>query len=449
LLPRFLKKIWLNPEHRTVITNTASLSGLQVANTLLPLITIPYVVRVIGPANYGTIAFAQSFVTYFVLLVNYGFDLSASREIARVREDAQKLADVFWSVLWTKVFLFLVSSAVFAVAVVFVPQLRSEWEVMIASYLILIGSVAFPTWLFQGVEKLGLTAIFNFPLKLIFTAGILIFLRTRDQYILVPLLSSGGQVVGGLLALVYGVRNLVVGGVRWPKWGLTISRIKQGWAVFTSTVFVNFYGASNTVLLGFFASQQQVGYFASASKIVGGISALFFTPVSQALYPHVGKVIAQSSERAEEILRKLLFIISIIGIPASTTLFLGAPIVTWVMLGDQFKATVIPLRILSALPFVTAVANVLAVQGALNMKMDRSYLKVVMFGSAVNLSLNLLLDWRFAEVGGAISWLVTEMYITTAFFVLMKNHGIKVFDLQFYSSWLLPSTLSSKSKWKR
>jgi PST family polysaccharide transporter len=77
-----IKRIWKNPDHRTVISNTLSLSGLQVANTLLPLITVPYVVRVIGPGNYGLIAFAQAFVTYFVLLVNYGFDLSASREVA-------------------------------------------------------------------------------------------------------------------------------------------------------------------------------------------------------------------------------------------------------------------------------------------------------------------------------------------------------------------------------
>jgi len=88
------KRIWRNPEHRIVITNTFSLSGLQVANALLPLVAVPYVVWVIGPANYGAVAFAQAFATYFVLLVNYGFDLSASRGIARVRDDAEKLSDV-------------------------------------------------------------------------------------------------------------------------------------------------------------------------------------------------------------------------------------------------------------------------------------------------------------------------------------------------------------------
>jgi PST family polysaccharide transporter len=201
------------------------------------------------------------------LLVNYGFDLSASREIAQVRDDNSKLNEVFWSVLWTKSFLFLVSTLMFAVALTTIPQLRANLQVFMASYLVLMGYVAFPTWLFQGMENLGMTAILNFIVKLAFTVGIFAFLKDRNQYIVVPLLSSGGQILAGGLAAVYATRKLVPD-FKGPKISKIIGELKQGWTVFISTVFINFYTASNTVILGFFAAQEDVGYFTGGLKIL-------------------------------------------------------------------------------------------------------------------------------------------------------------------------------------
>jgi len=430
-----IKRIWKNPDHRTVISNTLSLSGLQVANTLLPLITVPYVVRVIGPANYGLIAFAQAFVTYFVLLVNYGFDLSASREIAQVRDDNSKLNEVFWSVLWTKSFLFLVSTLMFAVALTTIPQLRANRQVFMASYLVLVGYVAFPTWLFQGMEKLGMTAILNFIVKLAFTVGIFAFLRDRNQYIVVPLLSSGGQILAGGLAVIYATRKLVPD-FKGPKISKIIGELKQGWTVFVSTVFINFYTASNTVILGFFAAQEDVGYFTGGLKIVLAIQALVLYPLVQAAYPHIGKLMKEQREKGLAYIKKMSLVIVAVTIPVSVGLLVLAPFIVRIVLGPEFVPSVYVLRILSPFPVVIGLSNVWGIQGVLNLNEDRAFLRTIIVGSVLNLVLNLTLAGPLKEVGTSLSWLFTEIYITTAFFFVMRRSGIELFDIAFYKNWI-------------
>jgi len=433
-MPRFsVKGIWNNPEHRTVISNTLSLSGLQMANTLLPIITVPYVVRVIGPGDYGLISFAQAVVSYFILLVNYGFDLSASREVARVREDPAKLTDVFWAVMWTKFVLFVASTIVFVPLVLFVPQFKSVWQVMVAAYIMLVGYLAFPTWLFQGMEKLGLTAIINFILKLAFTACIFLFLRTRDEFVVVPLLGSLSQVVAGVLALAYIKKNLVRN-MRLPHFAEIVEQLKSGWTVFISTVFINFYTASNTVILGFFAPQANVGYYAAGGRLVYVVQAMVLNPIAQASYPHVGKLMKEERKRGVEYLKKMTLLIAAATIPASILIFIFAPEAVKILLGNEFLPSIKILRILAPFPFVIGMSNVLGTQGALNLNKDREFLKIIIVGSILNLVLNLSMAGLLKETGTAIAWLVTEAYITVAFFFLLRGAGINIFDFAFYRS---------------
>lgn len=430
-----IKNIWRNPEHRTVITNTFSLSGLQVANTLLPLITIPYVVRVIGPANYGSVAFAQAFVTYFVLLVNYGFDLSASREVARIRENAEKLSEVFWSVLWTKTALFGAATIVFACLISIIPQLRSNWQLMIASYLILVGYVTFPAWFFQGIEKLGLTAVFNFAIKLVFTAGIFLLLRRREQYILVPFLTSAGQVVVGCAALGF-VKARLIRSFKLPKPKAIVDQLKEGWTVFVSVVFINFYTASNTVILGFFALESSVGYFAAASKIVGAAQALLLFPFAQASYPHISKLMKEEREMGIAYLKKMGFLVASVTFLASIAIFILAPLVVKIFLGTEFLPSIQVLRILSPFPLVIGLSNVLGIQGLLNLNQDKAFFRVIVIGSILNLGLNFALAGTLREIGTALSWLITEIYITSAFFFMVQRSGVRIADVGFYREWI-------------
>ncbi|WP_276968009.1 oligosaccharide flippase family protein, partial [Metallibacterium scheffleri] len=135
--------------------NITSLVTLQGANYLLPLVTIPYLVRVLGPDNYGRIAFAQAFIQYFVMLTDYGFNLSATRDIARAQGDADTINRIFNAVLAVKFLTALAGFAVMSAIALAVPSMRGDYALFAVSYLAVAGNLLFPVWLYQGVQRMG------------------------------------------------------------------------------------------------------------------------------------------------------------------------------------------------------------------------------------------------------------------------------------------------------
>jgi PST family polysaccharide transporter len=430
-----LRNIISHPEHKILLKNTFSLSILQFANYVLPLITIPYVVRVIGPDKFGLISFAQAFATYFLLVVNYGFDLSATREISSNRDDKNTLIRIYSNVLFTKAFLFMLCTLIFTSLIFLIPKFRENILVFIVSYLIVAGYVLFPTWLFQGLEKLYITSIFNFIVKLLFTIGIFIFVRNKNDFYLVPLLMSLGQIFAGTLALLYSLR-LLGWKIHLPSLKDITVELKNGFSVFISLVFINFYTISNTFILGFFAQHENVGYFASGSKLVLVFQTLVLAPLAQSLYPHVGKILRNDLNRGIEYIKKFSVIVTALTLPASIFLLIFAPILVKFFLGDQYLPSINVVRILSFFPFIIGLSNLYGIQTTLNLKMDKDFLKVVMGGSIINLLLNVLLDYKLAEIGSSVSWLITEIYITSAFIFLLEAKGIKIIDFKFYSRFI-------------
>jgi PST family polysaccharide transporter len=430
-----LRNIISHPEHKILLKNTFSLSILQFANYVLPLITIPYVVRVIGPDKFGLISFAQAFATYFLLVVNYGFDLSATREISSNRDNKNTLVRIYSNVLFTKAFLFMLCTLIFTSLIFLIPKFRENILVFIVSYLIVAGYVLFPTWLFQGLEKLYITSIFNFIVKLLFTIGIFIFVRNKNDFYLVPLLMSLGQIFAGTLALMYSLK-LLDWKINMPKLEDIFRELKNGFSVFISLVFINFYTISNTFILGFFAPHENVGYFASGSKLVLVFQTLVLAPLAQSLYPHVGKILRNDLNRGIEYIKKFSVIVTSLTLPASIFLLIFAPILVKVFLGDQYLPSINVVRILSFFPFIIGLSNLYGIQTTLNLKMDKDFFKVVMGGSIINLLLNVLLDYKLAEIGSSVSWLITEIYITSAFIILLEAKGIKIIDFKFYSRFI-------------
>jgi PST family polysaccharide transporter len=163
---------------------------------------------------------------------------------------------------------------------------------------------------------------------------------------------------------------------------------------------------------------------------------LVLGPLAQSLYPHVGKILRNDLNRGIEYIKKFSVIVTALTLPASIFLLIFAPILVKVFLGDQYLPSINVVRILSFFPFIIGLSNLYGIQTTLNLKMDKDFFKVVMGGSIINLLLNVLLDYKLAEIGSSVSWLITEIYITSAFIFLLEAKGIKIIDFKFYSRFI-------------
>jgi PST family polysaccharide transporter len=291
---------------KRLLSNFVSLTLLQGTNYILPLVTFPYLVRVLGVEYFGLLAFSTATVTYFGILTDYGFNLTATREISIHREEPEKVTEIFSSVMIIKFFLMLISFLLLLLLVFTFDKFAMHKEIYLLSFGIVVGQVIFPIWLFQGMERMQYITYLNILSKAIFTVAIFLFVKEQEDYYLVPLLTSLGAIIAGIWSLVLVKKRF---GVTF-KWQST-QRLKyylvEGWHIFLSRIYVSLYTTTNVMLLGFFTSNTVVGYYAIAEKIVVAIGGLF-DPANRTIYPYLAKKYKEHFSYFVNFIKKVSFI---------------------------------------------------------------------------------------------------------------------------------------------
>jgi O-antigen/teichoic acid export membrane protein len=418
---------------RTLLTNIFSLSGIQVVNYALPVLTVPYIVRVIGPDYYGLVNFAQAFALYFVIIVNYGFDLSATREVSLYRDNKEKLSVIFSSVIITKVILFIITLLIFTPLVFLIPKFKDSFIIFLFAYLIVIGNVALPVWLFQGLEKLARLALFNLIIKLSYAICIFLMITKESDYILIPLVLSLSQIMVGVVAFLYSVKVIRISFI-FPEIEEVKKAFKSGWNLFLSFISMNLYTTSNIVILGLFCSNSNVGYFSASTKVIGVIQSLVLLPINQSFFPRLSNILSNSRHEGIGLLKKLTFVIGVTMFFISILLFSFSDLIIKVVFGSKFLEASYSLRIMAIIPFFIGLSNIFGIQGIINLKMDKQFLVSTLIGALISILLNLLLVPIYFEIGTAISWLITEVFICISFLITLLRSDINPFDWRFLKS---------------
>lgn len=280
-----IKKISISEDKKRLLGNFLSLAGLQGFTYILPLITLPYLVRVLGVEKYGLVMFSQSFVAFFIILVDYGFNLSATREIAVSRNDNKKVSEIYGSVMLIKLALLFVSFFVFAVLVISVDKFSGYKQLYFFAFLAVIGQAFFPVWYFQGMERMKYITIINILSRSIFTVAIFVFVGDEDDYLLVPLLNGVGFCIGSLFA-IWVINKRFSQKIVFPAFCEIKRCFKESSGFFLSRVSVSIYTAANVFVLGFFTSNTMVGYYSVAEKLYQALLGLY-APIVQTLYPYL------------------------------------------------------------------------------------------------------------------------------------------------------------------
>ncbi|OAQ19839.1 oligosaccharide flippase family protein [Thermosulfurimonas dismutans] len=287
-----IKEFLKDREKKQLCENFISLSLLQGANYILPLVILPYLVRVLGPEKFGLIAFARSFVQYFNILTDYGFNLSATREISIYRESKERISEIFSAVLTIKLVLLIFSLVILTIIVFGFQKFRKDWEIYYFSFGIVVGQVLFPVWFFQGMERMKYITILNVIAKLIFAVSIFVFVREVSDYIYVPLINSLGFIVAGILALWIAFKDFDIY-FKVPNLMVIKRQIEEGWHIFMSTVSYNLYTNSPKFFIGILINNKSVAFFSLAEKVVNILRQLI-NIIFQVFYPYLARMFKES-----------------------------------------------------------------------------------------------------------------------------------------------------------
>ncbi len=417
-----IKRLTNTENKRRLLSNFMSLSVLQGANYVLPLITLPYLVRVLGPEKYGLIAFAQAFIQYFNILTDYGFNLSATREISIHRNNAQRVSEIFSSVMIIKLGLLVLSFVIMSILVFSFWKFRQDWLIYYLTFGMVVGQVLFPVWFFQGMERMKYITFLNITAKLIFTIAIFVFIRQASDYIYVPLLNLFGYWVAGALALWIVFRDFKIG-FKVPSYSSLIHQLKEGSIMFVSTVAISLYTTSNVFLLGLFTNNVIVGFYSAAEKIVKALQGLW-TPFSQAIYPIFSKLYYENRTKAQYMLKKILLYTGLITLAISLTGCIFAPFIIKVFFGEAFTPSVNIMQILVFIVFLIGINNVLGIQGLVAFGFAKEFTLTVIIASITHLILLIIFIPVFKGVGVAIATIVTETIIIFIEIIFLKRRKI-------------------------
>jgi len=412
--------------NRKVFNNAFFLTIIQTVNYLLPLITVPYLVRVLGTERFGFIAFAGSLMAYFQIIIDYGFNLSATREVSLHKKDTPWLSNHFFSVLAVKSTLALICLAVLGIIVFGIPRFHNESLFYFLLFIGLVGNILFPVWFFQGMEEMGYITFFNLIARLITTVLYFVLIKTPNDYLWMAWLGVIASWSTGVASIIFALKRY---SIRFFVPGLASYKacLAGGFRIFITQISVSLFTNTNTFLLGLFTNNVVVGHYAIGEKIVRAVVFLS-APIGGAIYPRVSVLFGESKERALGFLRKILIAgIGFFGL-MSGVLFVGADLFVWLVSGHQSKETAFLIRIMSILPLSIFVDNIYGTQIMLNINLKNKFMWIILLGGLFSVTLQIIMVPLIKATGTSIAFSVSEVSMALFMIWAVRKEGIFLFS---------------------
>ena len=260
---------------------------MQFVGMLLPLVTLPYILRVVGFEKYGVIALAASLIAYFQSVTDFSFKITATRDVAMFRNSPKKLNLIYSRVLTVKLVLLLFSFLVISSAVYLYPPFWENKLIFFLSMPLLLGHALFPDWFFQGIEKMKYISFLDIGIKLFFTVCIFIFIKDREDFWMYPLLHSGGYVIAGIIGQIILLRKFKLNFI-WLKNTRIKHILRDNYPVFINQFIPTLYNNSTTFLLGIMGTSSMVGIYVAIKRIVD-LAVRLLSVISRVFFPFLNR----------------------------------------------------------------------------------------------------------------------------------------------------------------
>lgn len=395
------KKILKNEEGRVITTNFSYLFLLQIASYLFPLVTMPYLARVIGAEGFGHIAIASAVIMWIQTISDWGFNYTATRDVAKNRENKDMVSHILSNVIWAKFILLFLSFVILLLLIYFVPIFRENYLVILITFLMVPGHILFPDWFFQALERMKYITILNLLSKLLFTIAIFIFIKEKSDYIYQPLFVSLGFILSGIISLYYIF-------VKWeykfykPELKSIFITIKGSTNVFINNIAPNLYNSFSVVLLGIYSTSIQNGIYDAGKKFTT-IIYNFMNIFTRVFFPYFSRKSQGYKVYAISSILLSVFLVALI--------IILAPFLINIFFGSEFADSVIILRITAVSLIFLMIDSVFGINFLLVKGYDKILRNITMVSSIIGFLLAFPLVKYFSAIGVAVVYTFTSALI--------------------------------------
>ena len=404
-LPNKISAFLNDKDKKVVAHNFLSLLVLQGANYILPLLILPFLVRILGAEKFGLVMFAQSLSTFLTVFVDFGFNISGTREISIARANKEKIGKIFLAIMIIKIFLIIVAFVILYTIVSVFTRFQIDSEVYLLSFGVVIGQALFPVWFFQGIEKMKVVTFINILAKLIFTLLVFILIKTETDYYKVPIYNSLGFIVSGIIGFALSFKYFTF---KMPEFNLMKQLFVDSSSLFVSNFATSLYTASNVFILGLFSGNVLAGVYSSMEKLILAVKNIY-VPLYQALYPWVARL---KDKEKGEVIRKLTLPVFTISTLITIIILIFANKVLIIVYDDLLISSYV--NVFRILSFISVFSGLNMLYNMLYFPSVKRYkvrMNILIFGGMFNMIMNLVFVQFYNIYGMAIIVSITELIL--------------------------------------
>lgn len=378
----------------------------QILILILPLITAPYVSRVIGAEGNGIYSYTYSIVQYFVLFAMLGLSNYGNRTIAKCRDDKEKLSKEFFSIyamqLMTSVLMIILYLG-------YITIFDNRYYTYALIQIIYLASTCFDiTWFFYGLEKFKLTVTRNIIIRVISAICIFVFVKDKDDLVIYTFLMVGSTLISQLSLWPF-LKNEIK--FVKPKFKEIIKHLKPNFILFIPVIAVSIYKLMDKIMLGNMTNVQNVAYYEYAERIIN-IPTSIITALGTVMLPRISNLLAKGEKNQIKFyMDKSMEYMMFLSIPICLGLIVVAPEFVPIYLGNEFVTTGSIIQYLAVTLIFVSWANVIRTQYLIPKEKDKIYIISVILGAIVNFVINMILIPRLQTIGASIGTIFAEFTV--------------------------------------
>lgn len=387
-----------------ILNNTAMLMIFNVAKIVFPFVTLPYLTRVLTTDTYGTVSYVKTVMTYMQILVDFGFVLSATKSIVKVREDKEKMGQVVGDTLVARIILGIVGFFIVIVLSLTLPILKLNIIYSILSYIVVFESIFLMDFLFRGLERMHVITIRFIVMKMISTILTFFLIKNDSNLLLIPILDILSSSIAVILVF-YEIKKVNIK-IKMTKLKNAIISIKDSFVYFLSNVASTSFNAFSTIVIGIYVTTTEVAYWGICMQIIGSIQACY-TPISEGIYPEMIK------SKSANLLKKVVKIFLPVVIGGCILAYLFADFGFMLLGGEKYLQAAPIFKILVPTLFFGFFAIMYGwpALGAIGKTKETTISTVISIIIYIILLVALILTDSFTLVNIAIARSVTEMIL--------------------------------------
>jgi O-antigen/teichoic acid export membrane protein len=394
---------------------------LAVSQVLFPLITFPYLARTLGPEHIGLINFAESFAKYFVVLAALGIPIYGVREIAKYAGEVEKRSTLFWEIFGINLFCTFLFSLLFYLSIQWAPTLHQYAELFKWAILYFVLQLFNFEWFFSGLGEFKFIALRSFFIRLLFILSVFIFIKSKLDYLKYMQMQVGLSFILATINMVRLRKKVSYGKSLIQQ--LNFKQHIQPLLVLFLTIFsISIYFSLDTVLLGFLADNESVGYYSTALKLTKLIIAVL-SAISAAMFPSIMNYYHQQQfEKFNELVKDCFFLLISLSIPLVIVFWGCAPEIVEILFGASYTRAILPLQITTPLILIVSLSTIFGFQVLSALAKDKLILYSALYGMIISIVLSFALVPMFKELGSAIAIVITELVVCVSFLGYATKH---------------------------